>query len=67
MGFDFLQGICWWQKGSEFKPSAKGQYEFILTVSDDDDVPAESSMTVQVGDAVLEDDDDDDADEDDDD
>ena len=57
------------QTGSVFNPDAEGQYEFILRVSEDDDVVAQSSMIVQVGDVDPEsgDEDDDDDEEDDDD
>jgi len=50
IGFAFLQGICVWQTGAVFDPFAEGQYQFILRVSDDDDLVAQSSMIVQVGD-----------------
>ena len=58
IGFSFLKEICLWQTGSIFDPETKGQYQYILRVSDDDDVVAQSSMIVQVGDVVIEDDDD---------
>ena len=68
IGFSFLNGICRWQTGLDFDPFATGQYEFVLKVIDDEDVVAQSSMIVQVGDVVIEDDDDiDDDDVDDDD